>query len=85
MAEHPVPIPYLATLYRRLSLEAIDDPAYRVGVSYFMDKNLTEAKLARIWRRSIIPYLAEYHVEQRSRVKNWEWESEFMIGIRGGV
>ena len=85
LAEHPVPIPYLAKLYRRLSQEAIDDPAYAVGVSYFMDKNLTEAKLARIWRRSIIPYLAEYHVEQRARIKNWEWESEFMVGIRGGV
>ena len=83
LAEHPVPIPYLAKLYRRLSQEAIDDPAYAVGVSYFMDKNLTEAKLARIWRHSIIPYLAEYHVEQRARVKNWEWNSEFMVGIRG--
>ena len=85
LAEHPVPIPYLAKLYRRLSQEAIDDPAYAVGVSYFMDKDLTEAKLARIWRRSIIPYLAEYHVEQRARVRNWEWDSEFMTGIRGGV
>ena len=85
LVEHPLPIPYLAKLYRRLSQEAIDDPAYAVGVSYFMDKSLTEAKLARIWRRSIIPYLAEYHVEQRARVKNWEWDSEFMVGIRGGV
>jgi len=83
--EHPVPIPYLAKLYRRLSQEAIDDPAYALGVSYFMDKNLTEEKLARIWRRSIVPYLAEYHVEQRARIKNWEWESEFMDGIRSGA
>ena len=55
LAEHPVPIPYLAKLYRRLSQEAIDDPAYAVGVSYFMDPELTETKLARIWRYSIFP------------------------------
>jgi 5-methylcytosine-specific restriction protein B len=84
LADHPVTsVPYLANLYRRLSQEAIDDPAYAVGVSYFMDPNLTAAKLARIWRRSIMPYLEEYYVEQRSRVKNWEWDSEFMQTIRG--
>jgi 5-methylcytosine-specific restriction enzyme B len=83
LAEHPVSIPYLAKLYRRLSQEAIDDPDYAVGVSYFMDPDLTEAKLARIWRRSIVPYLAEYHVEQRARVEKWKWNSDFMAGIRG--
>ncbi|HSN75887.1 MAG TPA: AAA family ATPase [Anaerolineae bacterium] len=81
--QHPLLIPYLANLYRRLSQEAIDDPDYAVGVSYFMDPDLTEAKLARIWQYSILPYLAEYHVEQRARVKNWEWDSDFMRGIRG--
>lgn len=83
LAQHPVSISYLAALYRRLSQEAIEDPAYAVGVSYFMDPNLTEAKLARIWQYSILPYLMEYHVEQRAKVKNWEWDSEFMRGIRG--
>ena len=83
LAQHPLPIPYLANLYRRLSQEAIDDPDYAVGVSYFMDPDLTEAKLARIWQYSILPYLAEYYVEQRARVKNWEWESDFIRGIRG--
>ena len=83
LAQHSVPVPYLAKLYRRLSQEAIDDPDYAVGVSYFMDPELTETKLARIWQYSILPYLAEYHVEQRARVKNWEWESDFMRGIRG--
>jgi MoxR-like ATPase len=83
LAEHPVSIPYLAKLYRRLSQEAIDDPDYAVGVSYFMDPGLTEAKLARIWRRSIVPYLAEYHVEQRARIEKWQWNSDFMAGIRG--
>ena len=83
LAEHPAPIPYLAALYRRLSQEAIDDPAYAVGPSYFMAENLTEARLKRIWQRSILPYLAEYHVEQRARVNKWEWDSEPMQKIRG--
>jgi len=83
LVDHPVSIPYLAKLYRRLSEEAIDDPAYAVGFSYFMAKDLTEEKLSRIWRCSIIPYLVEYHVEQRARVENWKWKSDFMAGIRG--
>ncbi len=83
LAQHSVPVPYLAALYRRLSQEAIEDPDYAVGVSYFINPDLTEAKLARIWRYSILPYLIEYHVEQRAKVKNWEWDSEFMRGIRG--
>ena len=83
LADNPLSVPYLATLYRRLSQEAIDDPDYALGFSYFMDKGLTPTKLARIWQYSILPYLTEYHVEQRARVKNWEWESDFMRGIRG--
>jgi MoxR-like ATPase len=84
LVDHPVTaVPYLANLYRRLSQEAIDDPAYAVGVSYFMDPNLTEAKLARIWRRSIVPYLAEYHVEQQAKVRKWDWEGDLMHSIRG--
>lgn len=83
LAQHPIPVPYLAALYRLLSQEAIKDPDYAVGVSYFMDPNLTEAKLARIWQYSILPYLIEYHVEQRAKVKNWEWDSEYVRGIRG--
>jgi 5-methylcytosine-specific restriction protein B len=83
LEEHPVPVPYLSRLYHRLSQEAIDDPAYTIGASYFMDAGLTEAKLKRIWQHSILPYLQEYHVEQRAKVKNWEWESELMRSIRG--
>ncbi|MBK9229698.1 MAG: AAA family ATPase [Anaerolineae bacterium] len=83
LVQNPLPtIPYLANLYRRLSQEAIDDPDYAVGFSYFMDKELTPTKLALIWQYSILPYLAEYHVEQRARVKNWEWDSDFMREIR---
>lgn len=82
LTDHPVPIPYLGKLYRRLTQDAIDDPAYAVGVSYFMDPNLTESKLARLWRRSIIPYLEEYYIEQQARVTQWQWQSELMQSIR---
>jgi 5-methylcytosine-specific restriction protein B len=83
LAAHPVGIPYLAELYRRLSLEAVDDPDYAVGPSYFMDPGLTEPKLERIWRRSIEPYLAEYYVDQRTKINRWRWDSEFIRGLRG--
>jgi 5-methylcytosine-specific restriction protein B len=83
LADHPVPIPYLAKLYRRLSEEAIDDPDYAVGPSYFMDPNLTEEKLERIWRYSIVPYLAEYFVEQKARLDRWRWDGDLPRRIRG--
>jgi len=83
LADNPPRVPYLANLYRRLSEEAIDDPDYAVGPSYFMDPNLTERKLERIWQYSIEPYLEEYFVEQRARLNRWRWDSDFLKGIRG--
>jgi 5-methylcytosine-specific restriction protein B len=74
LAAHPVGIPYLAELYRRLSQDAIDDPNFAIGPSYFMGTGLTEAKLARIWRYSIEPYLEEYYVGQSSKVAPWRWD-----------
>lgn len=82
LAVNPVDVPYLADLYFRLSQEAVDDPNYAVGPSYFMDPTLTEQKLERIWRRSIEPYLAEYYVDQRAKLNRWRWDSDFMKGVR---
>src|SRR5690606_30911245 len=44
---HPSPVPYLGALYRRLAAEAIDDPNFAIGPSYFM-RDLDEAGLARV-------------------------------------
>jgi 5-methylcytosine-specific restriction enzyme B len=82
LESHPVDIPYLLPLYRRLSEDAIDDPDYAIGPSYFMDKSLTEEKLRRIWERSIIPYLAEYHLDQRQSVDGWRWDADLVRTIR---
>ena len=83
LAEHPPRVPYLARLYRRLSEEAIDDPNYAVGPSYFMEPGLAVQKLKRIWQYSIEPYLEEYFVDQPARLNRWRWDSDFLRGLRG--
>ena len=83
--DNPSTIPYLGELYRRLSQEAVDDPHFAVGPSYFMRDDLTERKLERIWRRSILPYLQEYYFDQEAKAQRWAWDSEFMRGIRGNL
>jgi len=79
---NPVDIPYIAVLYQRLSQEAVDDPNFAIGPSYFMDPALSEYKLERIWRRSIVPYLHEYYFDQPAKIKRWLWDSEFMQNLR---
>ena len=43
---------------------------------------VTEEKLARIWRRSIMPYLKEYYFDQPERANKWAWDGEIVSGIR---
>lgn len=82
LSKNDVSVPYLSQLYRKLTTEAIDDPAFQIGPSYFMRPGLTEAQLRGIWRRSILPYLAEYHVENSSRIERWHWDSDEMKRVR---
>jgi 5-methylcytosine-specific restriction protein B len=77
-------LPYLGALYRRLSEEAIDDPNFAIGPSAFMREGLDEAVLARIWRRSVIPYLEEYYFDQPAKARRWDWDGELVRGIREG-
>lgn len=79
---HDIPVPYLAELYRRLSQDAIDDPNFAIGPSYFMDTEMDEAKLARVWRYSIEPYLEEYYVGQPSKVAPWRWNGASVKVLR---
>ncbi len=81
LAEHPAAPPYLGALYRRLAAEAIDDPNFAIGPSLFM-RELDEEGLARVWRRSVLPYLEEYYVDQPARVERWAWEGELVRGLR---
>jgi 5-methylcytosine-specific restriction protein B len=84
LTAHTVEIPYLSALYRRLCQEAIDDPAYRIGPSYFIQPTLTEAKLARIWRYSIEPLLNEYYAENPKQAAAWRWDSPLVQTMRRG-
>ena len=74
-------MPYLGALYRRLATEAVDDLDYAIGPSAFM-RDLDEARLARLWRRSIMPYLEEYYIDQPARAQLWAWDGELVRGVR---
>ena len=82
---HEMNLPYLGQLYRRLAEEAIDDPHFAIGPSYFMDPNLTEDKLLLVWRYSIEPYLDEYYIDQPEKVDPWRWDGETVRSLRGGA
>jgi 5-methylcytosine-specific restriction protein B len=81
LARNPSALPYLGGLYRRLATEAVDDPDYAIGPSYFM-RDLDEAGLARLWRRSIMPYLEEYYIDQPTRAQLWAWDGDLVRGLR---
>ncbi len=83
LAGQEVGLPYLADLYRRLSTDAIDDPHFAIGPSYFMIPGLTEGKLERIWRYSIEPYLAEFYIDQPEKAQRWRWHGDLVRGLRG--
>jgi len=82
---NPSSIPYLPALYRRLATEAINDPNFAIGPSYFMQPGLTEASLSRIWRYSIEPYLEEYHIDQPGKVAPWRWNGDEVLRLRSGA
>ena len=77
----PAAPPYLGALYRRLATEAVDDPDYAIGPGAFM-RNLDEAGLVRLWRRSIMPYLEEYYFDQPARARLWAWDGELVLSMR---
>ena len=81
LAQHPSSVPYLGVLYRRLAAEAIDDHNFDIGPSYFMH-DLDEAGLARLWRRSIMPYLEEYYIDQPARAQRWAWDGDLVKSLR---
>jgi MoxR-like ATPase len=80
---HPSPVPWLGALYRRLTAEAIQDEAFRIGPSVFMRPGLDEAGLRQVWQWSIMPYLNEYYFDQRPRAELWSWDKDLLRSIRG--
>ena len=53
--------------------QAIGDPHYALGLSYFMRPNLA-AELPAIWRMEIEPYLEEYFFNRPDQLAAWRWE-----------
>jgi 5-methylcytosine-specific restriction protein B len=83
LARQPSSAPYLGALYRRLATEAVDDPDYAIGPGVFM-RDLDETGLARLWRRSIMPYLEEYYIDQPARAQLWAWDGDLVRSVREG-
>jgi 5-methylcytosine-specific restriction protein B len=54
--------------------EAIDNPYYEVGVSFFLQANLAE-HIESIWRMEIEPYLEEYFYNQQGQAEQFRWDS----------
>jgi MoxR-like ATPase/uncharacterized protein (DUF2461 family) len=83
LTAHPPALPYLSRLYRAVA-EAIDDPHYAIGPSYFMNPKLDEALLRRIWRYSILPQIEEYYFAQPDKAQEWAWDGPQVSAIRQG-
>lgn len=54
--------------------EAIGNPDFALGISFFLDDHLEE-KLMHVWQTEIEPYLDEYFFDQRERVEPFRWEA----------
>ncbi|MBM3861134.1 MAG: AAA family ATPase [Verrucomicrobia bacterium] len=54
--------------------QAIDDPHYHVGISFFLRENL-RGELADIWQMEIEPYLEEYFFDQRAKYEQFRWQN----------
>ena len=46
-------------------------------------RELDETGLARLWRRTIMPYLEEYYIDQPARARLWAWEGDVVRSLRG--
>lgn len=62
----------LIALLREVN-EAIHDPHYQVGITFFLHENLPE-HLEDIWRMEILPYLQEYFFSQQDQVDRFGWD-----------
>ncbi len=74
-------MPHVLPLYRLLC-EAIEDPDYQIGMSYFMDDALTDERLGRIWRRSIEPYLETYFLDDPAQAARLRWDGSAVQRLR---
>ena len=63
----------LITILKRVN-EAIGDPHYHIGHSFFLHKQL-RTNCADIWQMEIEPYLEEYFFNQPDQVERFRWSA----------
>nr|WP_078596342.1 AAA family ATPase [Evansella clarkii] len=71
---------WVADLVNKVN-EMIDDPDISIGHSYFIGQELTMAKLKRIWKYQIMPYLEECFVHDRQRLEQFQLASLLETGV----
>lgn len=67
LSEHHPDMLWVADLVRAANRQ-MDDPDFFLGHSFFMNRGLTDEKLARIWKYEILPYLGEYFAYEPERL-----------------
>lgn len=65
------PVDALVEWLRKVN-NAIDDPHYALGVSFFLRKDLA-VHIQDIWRMEIEPYLEEYFFDRRGKAGEFSW------------
>ena len=61
----------LIDLLRQLN-QAIGDPHYALGISYFLRPHVAQ-ELPAIWRMEVEPYLEEYFFNRPDQLEAWRW------------
>jgi MoxR-like ATPase len=74
LAERKPSLLWVARLVELANSE-LQDPNLAIGPSYFMDPDLDEAWVERIWAHAIIPYLEDVFFDHRERVKAFEFKA----------
>ncbi|MGL4498420.1 MAG: McrB family protein [Planktothrix sp.] len=67
------PVDGLIATLQRVN-QAINDPDYELGISFFMLPDLA-VQIEDIWRMEIEPYLEEYLFDQRDKLEPFRWEA----------
>lgn len=72
----------LVEVLRRVN-QAIGDPHYEVGTSFFLSEELAE-HFADVWKMEIEPYLEEYFFDKPQRVDEFRWDKvKSHLGVDG--
>lgn len=72
---HDLPIDDLIAVLKEIN-QAIDDPNYEIGISFFMkEQEHLKELLPSIWISEIEPYLEEYFYDQPGKVRTFRWDT----------